>query len=191
MSLLTATLVPAALLLALGFPLLLNHSGFIATLKALPRSTTAAYLFFGTGAAWFLYAIWHLSPADFGEYRGWLLLGFGAVAVLSFRSVPDFLAVRGLCALVLLGAMPFLDAAYMQFDQPQRLFMVTLVYAALALARSPTVAVAGFPGLALRTPGPGPWFWRPDRGLRPAARRRGFHLLTIVAWPSPPRLFCS
>ena len=47
MSLLTATLVPAALLLALGIPLLLNHSGFIATLKAMPRSTTAAYLIFG------------------------------------------------------------------------------------------------------------------------------------------------
>lgn len=134
MSLLTATLVPAALLLALGIPLLLNHAGFIATLKALPRSTTAAYLFFGAGAAWFLYAIWHLSPADFGEYRGWLLLGFGAVAVLSFRSVPDFLAVRGLCALVLMGAMPLLDAAYMEYDRPQRLLLVTLVYLAVALA---------------------------------------------------------
>ena len=54
--------------------------------------------------------------------------------MLSFRSVPDFLAVRGLCALVLMGAMPLLDAAYMQFDRPQRLFMVTLVYVALALA---------------------------------------------------------
>src|ERR1043166_2834135 len=117
MSLLTATLIPGLLLIALGVPLLLNHSGYAATLKAFPRSTTAAYLFFSVGAAWFLTAIWHLSPADFGEYRGWLFVGFAAIAILSFKCVPDFLAVRGLCAIVLMGAMPLLDAAYMEYDK--------------------------------------------------------------------------
>ena len=60
MSLNTATLVPGLLLILLGAPLLLNHSGYAAVLKAFPRSTAAAFLFFGVGAAWFLYAIWHL-----------------------------------------------------------------------------------------------------------------------------------
>ena len=41
---------------------------------------------------------------------------------------------RGACALVLIGAAPFLDAAYMQYDRPARLFMVSLVYVALALS---------------------------------------------------------
>jgi hypothetical protein len=132
MSLTTATLIPGLLLVLIGVPLLLNHSGFAVWLKSMPRSTAAAYLFFGAGAAWFLYAIWHLSPADFGQYRTWLFAGFTAVAVLAFRSVPDFLAVRGLCTLVLMGAMPLLDAAYMEYDKPQRLFMVTLVYLALS-----------------------------------------------------------
>lgn len=134
MSLTLATLIPGLLLVLLGVPLLLNHSGFAVWLKAMPRSTTAAYVFFGAGAAWFLHAIWHLSPADFGQYRTWLFIGFTAVAVLAFKSVPDFLAVRGLCTLVLMGAMPLLDAAYMEYDKPQRLFMVTLVYLALSLA---------------------------------------------------------
>jgi hypothetical protein len=48
--------------------------------------------------------------------------------------VPDFLAVRGLAVLMLLGAMPLLDAAYMEYDHPQRLFMVSAVYVGIALA---------------------------------------------------------
>ncbi len=134
MSLTLATLLPGLILIVLGLPLLMNHSGFVATLKALPRSSTAAYVFFTLGAAWFLHAIWNLSPADFGDYRHWLFVGFLAVAVLAFKCLPDFLAVRGLCILVLMGAMPLLDAAYMEYDKPQRLLMVSAVYIAIALA---------------------------------------------------------
>jgi hypothetical protein len=134
MSLTVATLLPGLLLLLIGIPLLLNHSGATAILKAFPRSTTAAYVFFGIGAAWFLYAIWHLSPADFGEYRTYLFIGFLFVAILSFRCVPDFLAVRGLATVILMSAMPLLEAAYMEYDKPQRLLMVTAVYVALSAA---------------------------------------------------------
>lgn len=134
MSLTLATLIPGILLLLLGLPLLLNHSSWHAMLRAFPRSQAAAYVFFGAGAAWFLHAIWNLSPADFGEYRLYLFLGFLAVAVLAFRCVPDFLAVRGLATLILMGAMPLLDAAYMRYDKPQRLLMVTVVYVALSAA---------------------------------------------------------
>jgi hypothetical protein len=134
MSLTAATLVPGLLLILLGGPLLLNHSGYVAMLKAFPRSKAASYVFFGIGALWFLNAIWHLSPADFGEYRVYLFFGFLAVAILSFRCVPDFLAVRGLATIILMGAMPLLDAAYMEYAKPQRLLMVSLVYFALSIA---------------------------------------------------------
>jgi hypothetical protein len=134
MSLLLATLLPGLVLLALGVPLLLQHAGFIAALKALPRSTGAALVFFGAGALWFLWIVLHLSAADFGEYRLWLALGFAAIAVLAFKCVPDFLAVRGLCVLVLLSATPLLGAAYMEYEHPQRLFMVSAVYVAIILA---------------------------------------------------------
>lgn len=132
MSLPLATLIPGLLLLVLGLPLLLNHSGYAAMLRAFPRSTAASYVFFGAGAAWFLYAIWHLSPADFGEYRTYLFVGFLAVAVLAFKCVPDFLAVRGLATLVLMGAMPLLESAYMEYEKPQRLLMVSAVYVAIS-----------------------------------------------------------
>jgi hypothetical protein len=134
MSLLLATLLPGLLLLGLGVPLLLNLSAWTASLKAFPRSRRAAYIFFTAGAAWFLYAVWHLSMADFGEYRSYLFVAFAVIAALSFKCVPDFLAVRGLSALILMAAMPLLDAAYMEYDKPQRLLMVSIVYVAIAAA---------------------------------------------------------
>ena len=134
MSLTVATLIPGLMLLLLGVPLLLGNAIAGVALKSFPRSQAAAYLFFGVGAAWFLYHIWNLSMADMGEYRKLLFFGFLIVAVLAFKCVPDFLSVRGLCAIVLLGAMPLLDAAYMEWAQPQRLFMVSIVYAGIAAA---------------------------------------------------------
>src|SRR5262249_22035765 len=69
----------------------------------------------------------------FGEYRQYLFAGFTLVALLSFKCVPDFLAVRGLAALILMAAMPLLMAAYME-EPNRRLFMVTFVYFAVAMA---------------------------------------------------------
>lgn len=134
MSLTLATLIPGLIFLLLGGALLLNNSGVTSLLKGLPRSTGATYLLFGAGTAAFLYQIWHLSPADFGDHRKLLFIGFAILAALSFYCVPDFLAVRGLCVLVLVGALPLLDAAFMEYDHPQRLLMVTPVFLALALA---------------------------------------------------------
>jgi hypothetical protein len=134
MSLFTATLVPGLVLLALGIPLLLGVAAATAAIRSFPRSQSVGYVVFSAAAAWFLYNIWHLSPADFGEYRTLLFIGFAAVAVLAFKCVPDFLGVRGASALMLLAATPLLEPAYMRYDLPRRLFMVSVVYLAVALA---------------------------------------------------------
>lgn len=134
MTLTVATLITGLLLLALGVPLLLSPTGFGAVLKSFPRSKSAAYVFFSAGAAWFLYEIWHLSPADFGEYRTYLFIGFAAVAALAFKCVPDFLAVRGLAALILMGAMPLLDAGFMNFEHAQIVLYKIAVYLAISAA---------------------------------------------------------
>lgn len=134
MSLLLATLLPGLLLGALGAALLANTSAVRASLAALPRSRAATWVFFGGGAVWFLWRIAHLSSADFGDYKIPLFLGFAAVAVLSFRCVPDFLAVRGLAIVVLLAARDLLRAAFMEYAHPQRLFLVSLVYLAIIAA---------------------------------------------------------
>lgn len=115
MSLTLATLIPGLLLLALGAVLLVSNSAIVTGFKRLPRSQSAAYLFFGAGAAWFLYRIWHLSAADFGDFRKQLFVFFALVGVLAFRYVPDFLAVRGMAILVLLGSVNLLGAGYMDW----------------------------------------------------------------------------
>lgn len=134
MSLTLATLVPAVFLILLGLLFLVGNSAIVATFKAFPRSKTAAGLLFGAGALWFLYRIWHLSEADFGEFRTQLFIGFAIVAVLSFFYVPDFLAVRGACVLMLMAAMPLLDAGWLVYNPPQIALYKIAVYVGIALA---------------------------------------------------------
>ena len=134
MTLFLATLLVALVLFAFGSALVADTSLVRSALRAFPRSKAAAYGFFGIASAWFLYRVSYLSEADFGQFRTPLFLGFAAVAVLSFVYVSEFLAVRGLAALVLLSAGPLLATAFTQYDIPQRLFMVSIIYAALTFA---------------------------------------------------------
>lgn len=112
MSLFLATLLTGLALLALGAALAADTSAIRSGLKAFPRSTLAAYLLFGAAAVWFLSRVAVLSEADFGQFRKALFVGFAAVAVLSFFYVAEFLAVRGLAALILLASGPLLFAGF-------------------------------------------------------------------------------
>jgi hypothetical protein len=136
MTLTTATLLPGIFLIALGALLLVSNSAIVSIFKALPRSQVAAVIFFGGGAAWFLYVLSGLAEADLILVQSPkpLMIGFGALALLAFFYLPDFLAVRGLAVMTLLAAWPLLMAAYGEYALPQRLFMVTAVYVAVALA---------------------------------------------------------
>ena len=103
-------------------------------MRAFPRSKIATVIFFGGATVWFLYNIWHLSAADFGDYKNILLVGFAAIALFAFKSVPDFLAVRGLSILILLAAMPLLMAGYMNYEHPLIYFQKGFVYLCISLA---------------------------------------------------------
>jgi hypothetical protein len=134
MSLFLANLIPGLLLLLVGLPLLIGRSGTLAAFRAFPRSTSASYLLFGAGSLWFLYLVWNLSAADFGEYHVALTLGFGLVAALAYKCIPDFLAVRGLAILILLGSFPLLMAGYLRFEHKQIYFLTVFLYLAVSLA---------------------------------------------------------
>ena len=134
MSLFFSTLLVGAILFFSGLALLSKHSIVTSLLKGFPRSTTATTLLFGAASLWFLYNVWHLSAADFGEYRKLLFCIFSLVAVLSFIYVPDFLAVRGLAALILLAAGPILASAYMHYELPQRLPLVGVTFLLICLS---------------------------------------------------------
>ncbi len=136
MSLFLATLLPGLLLALLGGVLLWNSPVVSSTARTLPRSPRAAWLFFGAGAVWFLWRISKLGESDliFFQTPMPVMAGFAGLAGLAFIYAPDFLAVRGLCVLMLLAAEPLLYAAYMEYQHPQRLLMVTAVYVGLSLA---------------------------------------------------------
>jgi hypothetical protein len=136
MSLFLATLLPGLFLVLLGGLLLWGGPRVVTTAKALPRSEPAAWVFFGAGATWFIWRVSSLNESDFivASSPTPLMVGFAVVAVLAFFCTPDFLAVRGLCVLMLMAADPLLRAAYMEWDHPQRLLMVTAVYLGLAAA---------------------------------------------------------
>ena len=136
MSLFLATLLPGLFLVLLGALLLWNGPRVGVTARALPRSTRAAWLFFGAGTAWFLWRISGLSDSDLIFFKSPqpVMLGFAVLAGLAFIYTPDFLAVRGLCVLMLVGGDACRQAAYMEFQYPQRLLMVTAVYLGFGLA---------------------------------------------------------
>ncbi len=140
MTLAAATLVTGLILIVLGVAFLTPSSAVRSWLQAFPRSRTMAYILFGAGAIWFLYRIAHLSAADFGDYRRPLFVFFALVAIAAFKFVPDFLAVRGACILVLLGGSHLLDPGYMVWEYGEltdlgRIYLYKVaVFVALALA---------------------------------------------------------
>ncbi|MCH2258858.1 MAG: hypothetical protein MK088_19730 [Alteromonas sp.] len=133
MTLFQATLLTGLFLVAFGTHFIWRGMASEAGSKNFPRSKNAAYVLMGLASAWFLYHIWQLGPADFGQYKKIIFTIFLVAAIGSFYFVPDFLAVRGLAGLVLLSASVLLDAAYMQ-DPKARLFLVSFVYLAIIVA---------------------------------------------------------
>lgn len=139
MTLFQATLFTGIFLLAFGGHFLWHGMASEKGAKAFPRSTPAAYLLMGIATAWFLYYVWNLGPADFGQHRKLLFLLFLGVSAGSFYYVPDFLAVRGLAALTLLTAGALLNAASMEFGAALilKIFVYLCIIAALILGASP------------------------------------------------------
>lgn len=133
MSLFTTTFIIGVLLVFAGSALAFRWQKAGPLLKVFPRSVKASYVTMGIGTLWFLYHILNLGLADFGQYRQYLLLGFAAVGLLSFKFAPDFLAVRGLCVIILLAADAILDSAFRQ-EPTSRLFLVTLTYLLIVIA---------------------------------------------------------
>ena len=112
MSLLLATLITGLVLIALGAPLLLQSAGYAAMLRAFPRSNAAANVVFPVAAGWFLWNVAHLGEADLIIPRTYMFIAFALIAALSMIYMREFLAVRGLAALVLVAAAPGLGRRF-------------------------------------------------------------------------------
>ena len=133
MSLFFATILMSFILLTSGILLSWKSDFCEVFLKHFLRSKNFAYIFFGLASAIFFLNILRLGESDFREYRYWILIFFGFIAVGSFIWVKDFLAVRGLAIIALFASKIFLNAAYMQAPD-SRLFLVSFVYLIILLA---------------------------------------------------------
>lgn len=133
MTLFQSTLVAAIFLFLCGIILFLFPQFCRQKILLFGRSKRAAYTTMSIATTWFLYQIAHLGKADFGDYKQYIFALFLGAAVLSFRLVPDFLSVRGLCGIYLQLASLFLSSAYMQAAQ-SRLFLVSFIYLGIVIS---------------------------------------------------------
>lgn len=140
MSLFLAIFLTGLFLIAFGGHFAWHGMRSAPSAKAFPRSRAAAFLLLGTATAWFLYKVTQLGPADFGQYKNLLFILFLGTAVGSFFFVPDFLAVRGLAALILLTAGALLEAGDMQYGMGALIlksFVYFMIVVAILLGASP------------------------------------------------------
>ncbi len=83
-------------------------------LKTFPRSRTVGTILLATAALW---SFWLISTMDLGEFarlRTILIIAVPVGAVLTWKFVDEFLAVRSLGILALLAAGPVLEAAFLR-----------------------------------------------------------------------------
>jgi hypothetical protein len=141
MSLFLAQLLVGLALLLLGGALVADTTLIRAGLRALPRSAAASYVLFGAAAAWFVLLVLNMSDADLivPAPKSYYAAAFALLAVLAFFNVTEFLAVRGLAALILIAAGPLLAAGFGHYG-------LALVYkVAVYLALSAALWLAGQP----------------------------------------------
>lgn len=133
MSLFTVTIIIAIALLIKGLVWLACPEWSQRRWHSILRSRVAGLVVFGLAGLWFLWNVAHLGEADFGQYKNWLLLIFGAAMLGAFFYLKDYLVIRGLSVLELLLAKVILDVAYMQ-PPAGRLFLVAFVYVVIIQA---------------------------------------------------------
>ena len=102
-------------------------------LRALPRSKGLGFVLLTVAAGWFFWLVWTMDLGEFSNWRQRVLVATPIAWWLAWKYVDEFLAARALGMLVLLGAEPLLEAAFLR-PEMARLFLVTLVYLWVAFA---------------------------------------------------------
>jgi hypothetical protein len=131
------TLLSGGALLALGAAFFLDRPGWRTAIQAFPRSQGAAYVTWGLGGLWFLGKMWLLGPEDalFGPMTNLVFVvvfGFGWLG--AFAVMRDFLAVRGICVLLLMTAFSILYGPAWTRLEPGTLLLKAVVYGFVVIA---------------------------------------------------------
>ena len=105
-----------------------------------PRSVVWGRVLMGICAAWAGIVMYHAATDDWAWARPLIVIGVPLAYWLVIQFADQFLAIRGMAALLLLVAKVVLDAADLS-ELPSRLFMTVLAYimvcAAMWMAAAP------------------------------------------------------
>jgi len=130
----------AAVALALGLLWILSHlpallwpARVAPRLRAFPRSVPAGIALMAAAVAWGAGLAATIDLGEFSRYRPTIVGVAIVLGLLMIAFSREYLAVRGLAALVLLGANLVLDAAFLR-DTPAKLVLVTAAYVAIVAA---------------------------------------------------------
>jgi hypothetical protein len=127
LSLQTAGLIAGLFLLLVGMPGLIKPELARGFAQGLPRSRVAGFVFLTVDLFWSLWLLATMEMGEFSSFRRPLLIILPIGFFLVLRFVDEFLAVRALGILFLLGAEPLLDAAFFR-TEPSRLLVTVFAY---------------------------------------------------------------
>jgi hypothetical protein len=163
LSLQTAGLIAGLFLLLVGVPGLIKPERVRGFAQRLPRSRVAGFAFLTVDLFWSLWLLATMEMGEFSSFRRPLLIILPIGFFLVLRFVDEFLAVRALGVLFLLGAEPLLDAAFFRTESSRLLvtvFAYLLIFLGLFWVTMPYLLRDQINWSTRR-----PWRWRLTHGL--------------------------
>ena len=127
LSLQTAGIIAGVLLLIVGLPGVLKPDFSSGLASRLPRSRNAGVVLLAIDLIWCFWLLATMEMGEFSSFRRPLLIALPIGFFLVMRFVDEFLAVRALGILFLLGAEPLLDAAFLR-NETSRLLVTVFAY---------------------------------------------------------------
>lgn len=158
LSLQTAGVIAGLFLLLVGLAGLIMPEAARGFAQRLPRSRVAGFMLLTVALFWTLWLLWTMEMGEFSSFRRPLLIALPVGFFLVLRFVDEFLAVRALGILFLLGAEPLLDAAFFRTETSRLLvtvFAYLLIVAGLIWVTMPYLLRDQINWSARR-----PWRWR-------------------------------
>jgi hypothetical protein len=163
LSLQTAGLIAGFFLLLVSVPGLIKPELARGFAQSLPRSRAAGFLLLTVDLFWSLWLLATMEMGEFSSFRRPLLIILPVGFFLVLRFADEFLAVRALGILFLLGAEPLLDAAFFRTETSRLLvtvFAYLLIVVGLFWITMPYLLRDQINWSARR-----PWRWRLTHGL--------------------------
>ena len=105
----------------------LNYDRAVAWWRAFPRSELSGGVLLALATAWAAWLAGTMNLMEYTRFRPLFVLAAVALGVTSWLYVREFIAVRALGVLLLLGANILLDACFLREDQ-LRLIVVAYAY---------------------------------------------------------------